>query len=56
MGVFFFFPFSDNTLLCPLTTLIAHEHKMDSIRSGESKLFVAMINTHEVVTSSSTAK
>ena len=48
----FFFPtFPTNFRLCPVTTLRAYEERTESLRNGETKLFLALIKPHKSVTS-----
>ena len=50
----FFFPtFPTNSRLCPVTTLRAYE---ESLRNGETKLFLALIKPHKSVTSCTVAR
>ena len=51
-----FFPsFPSNITICPVTTLKAYERRTECIRSGVSKLFLATIKPHRVVSSSTIA-
>lgn len=53
----FFIPsFPDNITLSPVATLKAYEQQTEIFHSGESKLFLATINPHRAVSSSSIAR
>ena len=53
----FFFPsFPNSPTLCPVNTLRSYEHRTQSLRAQETKLFIAIIKPHQVVTSSTIAR
>ena len=52
-----FFPsFPDNPTLCPIITLRSYEHWTQSPRAQEIKLFIAVIQPHQAVSSSTIAR
>ena len=53
---FFFSSFPDNVTLCPVATLRSYERRTETLRAAETKLFIAIIKPHRVVTSSSIAR
>ena len=48
----FFFPptFPTNSQLCPVITLRAYEERTESLRNGETKLFLGLIKVHKFCT------
>ncbi len=48
--------FSENNLICPVTTLRAYVARTLPLRAAETKLFIATIKPHKAVTSSTIAR
>ena len=53
---FFFSTFPTNSRLCPVPTHRAYEERTESLRNGETKLFLALIKPHMSVTSCTVAR